>query len=205
MITSSLTKQPLLGALTKQTQSDSCTEQPLSNSSVNNQSQASSLTKQAQPNSIQTNWIERGKKVMMQTYATQPIVLTEGRGSYVQDVSGKKYLDFASGIAVNALGHCDSDYIEAVTQQLQLFSHCSNLYYNMPAIELAEKLVENSPFHQAFFCNSGAEAIEGAIKLSRKYAKANKGQSLLYHLVHEQCIPWPHIRCLVCHVPDKIP
>jgi predicted acetylornithine/succinylornithine family transaminase len=131
----------------------------------------------SQSTSTQSDWVERGKKVLMQTYATQPMVLSEGKGSYVRDVDGKDYLDFASGIAVNALGHCHPAYVEALTQQLSKLSHCSNLYYNQPAIELAEKLVANSAFDRAFFCNSGAEAIEGALKLSRKYAKKNKGEN----------------------------
>lgn len=131
----------------------------------------------SQSTSTQSDWVERGKKVLMQTYATQPMVLSEGKGSYVKDVDGKDYLDFASGIAVNALGHCHPAYVEALTQQLSKLSHCSNLYYNQPAIELAEKLVANSAFDRAFFCNSGAEAIEGALKLSRKYAKKNKGEN----------------------------
>lgn len=131
----------------------------------------------AEPASTQSHWVERGKKVLMQTYATQPMVLTEGHGSHVLDVEGKSYLDFASGIAVNSLGHCHPAYVAALTKQLSKLSHCSNLYYNQPAIELAEKLVANSPFDRAFFCNSGAEAIEGALKLSRKYAKKHKGEN----------------------------
>ena len=129
-----------------------------------------------QSTSMQNHWVERGKKVLMQTYATQPMVLTNVHGSYVEDVDGKTYLDFASGIAVNSLGHCHPAYVEALTAQLSKLSHCSNLYYNQPAIELAEKLVANSAFARAFFCNSGAEAVEGAIKLSRKYAKKHKGE-----------------------------
>jgi acetylornithine/N-succinyldiaminopimelate aminotransferase len=125
----------------------------------------------------QKGWIERGTKVLMNTYASYPIVLKQGSGANVQDVNGKVYLDFASGIAVNSLGHCHPDLVEALTKQLQLLSHCSNLYFNQPAIELAERLVQNSAFDRAFFCNSGAEAIEGALKLSRKYAKAHKGDS----------------------------
>ncbi len=133
----------------------------------------------AQSASAQNDWVERGKKVLMQTYATQPMVLTDGKGSYVEDVDGKRYLDFASGIAVNSLGHCHPAYVEALTKQLSKLSHCSNLYYNQPAIELAEKLVafSNSSFDRAFFCNSGAEAVEGALKLSRKYAKKHKGEN----------------------------
>ena len=133
----------------------------------------------AQSTSAQTDWVERGKKVLMQTYATQPMVLTAGKGSYVEDVDSKRYLDFASGIAVNSIGHCHPAYVEALTKQLSKLSHCSNLYYNQPAIELAEKLVaiSNSSFDRAFFCNSGAEAVEGALKLSRKYAKKHKGEN----------------------------
>jgi predicted acetylornithine/succinylornithine family transaminase len=135
------------------------------------------LADQTQSISQQQNWIERGKKVLMNTYAPASLVLTHGQGAYVHDVDGKQYLDFASGIAVNSLGHCHPDHVAALTQQLSKLSHCSNLYYNMPAIELAEKLVENSAFDRAFFCNSGAEAIEGALKLSRKFAKAHKGDA----------------------------
>jgi len=123
----------------------------------------------------QTSWLERGQKVLMTTYAAPTVVLEQGKGSYVYDANGKKYLDFAAGIAVNSLGHCHESYIEAVTEQVNKLSHCSNLYFNIPAIELAEKLVDDSIFDRAFFCNSGAEAIEGAIKLSRKYAKKHKG------------------------------
>ncbi|MBS1991848.1 MAG: aspartate aminotransferase family protein [Cyanobacteria bacterium SZAS LIN-3] len=127
------------------------------------------------PVSQQASWVERGKKVLMSTYATQPVVLSEGQGSYVCDVDGKEYLDFASGIAVSSLGHCHPGYVEALTAQLQKLSHCSNLYYNQPSIELAEVLVANSAFDRAFFCNSGAEAIEGALKLARKYAGKTRG------------------------------
>jgi acetylornithine/N-succinyldiaminopimelate aminotransferase len=137
----------------------------------------SAPSQNSQSSSKQKSWIDRGQKVLMNTYATNPIVLTQGTGSFVQDVNGKQYLDFASGIAVNSLGHCHADYVQAVSDQLQKLSHCSNLYYNLPAIELAEALLEGSVFERAFFCNSGAEAIEAALKLSRKYAKGSKGDS----------------------------
>lgn len=125
--------------------------------------------------SNQEEWLERGKSVFMNTYANFPIVIDHGRGAEVVDVNGKKYLDFVSGIAVNSLGHCDPQYIAALTAQLNQFSHCSNLYMNMPAIKLAEHLVAIGDFNRAFFCNSGTEAIEASIKLSRKYAKKTKG------------------------------
>ncbi|MBU6455598.1 MAG: aspartate aminotransferase family protein [Cyanobacteria bacterium REEB67] len=134
-----------------------------------------SITSLAHP-AQSADLVERGKKVLMQTYATQSIVLSQGSGAYVIDFDGNKYLDFASGIAVNALGHCHPAYVEAVSSQLLKLSHCSNLYYNLPAIELAEKLIDASPFSRAFFCNSGAEAIEAALKLSRKYTKKYKGE-----------------------------
>ncbi len=124
----------------------------------------------------QQDWLERGKAVFMNTYASYPIVFKKGKGTYIEDVNGKKYLDFVSGIAVNSLGHCDEGYVEAITEQLNLFSHCSNLYLNTPAIKLAEALIRNGSFDRAFFCNSGTEAIEAALKLSRKYAKQTKGE-----------------------------
>ena len=126
---------------------------------------------------LQTAWLERGKKVLMNTYANFPVVIKKGKGSYVEDVNGKKYLDFVAGIAVNSLGHCDDDYVKAMSEQLATLIHCSNLYLNMPGIELAEALIEGSAFDRVFFCNSGAEAIEGSLKLSRKYAKATKGEN----------------------------
>ncbi len=127
-------------------------------------------------NDSQKSWLARGKKVFMETYASFPVVLEQGNGSFVRDVNGKEYLDFCSGIAVNSLGHCNEDFVKAMSKQLATMAHCSNLYLNMPAIELAEKLLADSAFDRAFFCNSGAEAIEGSIKLSRKHAKETKGQ-----------------------------
>ena len=121
-------------------------------------------------------WLDRGKKVLMNTYANFPVVIKQGKGSYVEDINGKKYLDFVAGIAVNSLGHCNEDYVKAMTEQLATLIHCSNLYMNTPCIELAETLVTGSAFDRVFFCNSGAEAIEGSLKLSRKYAKESKGE-----------------------------
>ncbi|NLL70581.1 MAG: aspartate aminotransferase family protein [Epulopiscium sp.] len=121
------------------------------------------------------NWIERGKKVRMNTYSSFPIVVEKGEGVYLWDLNGKRYLDFGAGIAVNALGYKHTTYAEALSSQLHNLCHCSNLYWNQPAIEAAEYLVKNTCFDQVFFCNSGAEAIEGALKLSRKYGKKKKG------------------------------
>ncbi len=127
------------------------------------------------PTTIEKRWIERAKTVLMNTYACHPLVAQNGQGTYLTDVTGKRYLDFTSGIAVTSLGHCDKDYVQSLNRQIEQLIHCSNLYLNMPAIQLAEQLVENSVFSRAFFCNSGTEAIEAALKLSRKYASSNKG------------------------------
>lgn len=115
--------------------------------------------------------IKRGKDVFMNTYAQFPLVIDKGEGVYVYDNEGKKYLDFVAGIAVNSLGYKNEKLEEALKEQLSKFTHCSNLYWNEPAIKAAELLVENSELDKVFFCNSGAEAVEGAMKLARKYAK----------------------------------
>lgn len=121
--------------------------------------------------------IENNNKYVMNTYKSFPIVLKQGKGSYLWDVNGKKYLDFVSGIAVNVLGYADEEYIEVIKNQLEKIHHCSNLYINEPGVDLAEKLVKNSEFDKVFFCNSGTEAMESAIKLSRKYGYKNKGEN----------------------------
>lgn len=121
-------------------------------------------------------YIELGKEVIMNTYNTFPIVIERGEGCYIWDVEGKKYLDFVSGIAVNCLGYNDKDYIKNLMDQARKIQHCSNLYWNLPAIELGKKLIENSCFDKVFFCNSGTEAVEAALKLSRKYGKKKHGE-----------------------------
>ncbi len=121
------------------------------------------------------NTFEQGAKTVMNTYNRFPIVLEKGDGMYVYDENGKKYLDFVAGIAVNSLGHNHKKLTEAITNQAKTLIHCSNLYYTKPQISLASKLVENSDFDKVFFCNSGAEAIEAALKVSRKYgSKTNR-------------------------------
>ena len=122
-------------------------------------------------------WIERGSKVIMNTYSQFPIVIEKGKGVYLWDSEGKKYLDFVAGIAVNALGYNDPDYVEQISLQLTKLQHCSNLYWMIPSIELSEILVQNSCFHRVFYCNSGAESVEAAIKLSRKYGKKHHGEN----------------------------
>lgn len=119
--------------------------------------------------------IEAGQQFVMNTYGRTPIALVEGNGVLVWDAEGKKYLDFVAGIAVNALGHCHPAVVEAIEEQAKTLMHCSNLYWNEPQVRLAKFLVKNTCCDKAFFCNSGAESNEGAIKLSRKYAKMNYG------------------------------
>ncbi len=116
------------------------------------------------------NIVERGKEVVMNTYNRYPIAIEKGDGVYVWDNNGKKYLDFVAGIAVNSLGNNNEKLVKAISEQASKIIHCSNYYWNEPMVELAELLVKNTCFHKVFFCNSGAEANEGALKLSRKYA-----------------------------------
>ena len=112
---------------------------------------------------------------IMNTYKRFPIVLVKGSGIKVWDVNGKEYLDFVAGIAVCNLGHSHPQIIAAVKEQLENLTHVSNLYYTEPQAQLARLLVENSFADKVFFCNSGAEANEAAIKLARKYAHENMG------------------------------
>ena len=95
-------------------------------------------------------WISRGKKVIMNTYNRFPLTLTEGKGVYVKDAEGKKYLDFASGIAVNALGYGNKALVEALEEQINKIMHCSNLYWNTAAIETAEIMINHSIFDKVF-------------------------------------------------------
>ena len=105
------------------------------------------------------------------TYSRLPIVITKGKGCRVWDSDGREYLDFVSGLAVCNLGHCHPKIVEAIKEQSNRLIHISNLYYTEPQAELAKLLIENSFADKVFFCNSGAEANEAAIKLARKYTK----------------------------------
>jgi len=112
---------------------------------------------------------------IMNTYKRFPIVLVKGSGAKVWDVNGKEYLDFVAGIAVCNLGHSNPQVIAAVKEQLEKLTHVSNLYYTESQAQLAKSLADNSFADKVFFCNSGAEANEAAIKLARKYAHENMG------------------------------
>lgn len=111
----------------------------------------------------------------MHTYRRAPLVLVRGEGCLVWDAEGRRYLDFVAGIAVNALGHAHPRLVEAICAQAARLMHCSNLYYNEPQARLAEELTRRSGLERAFFCNSGAEANEAALKLARRYAAQRWG------------------------------
>ncbi|MEW6715131.1 MAG: acetylornithine transaminase [Nitrospirota bacterium] len=110
-------------------------------------------------------------KYLMNTYNRSHIVLRKGRGMKVWGADGKEYLDFVGGVAVNCLGHCHPKVVIAIQKQAQRLLHVSNLFHIEPQTKLAKLLVEHSFADKAFFCNSGTEAVEAAIKLARKYAK----------------------------------
>ncbi|MBI5879459.1 MAG: aspartate aminotransferase family protein [Chloroflexi bacterium] len=116
------------------------------------------------------------KQYVLQTYKRPPFVLDHGEGVYLYDTEGKQYLDFCAGIAVNALGYGDKDVLATADGQAHKLVHTSNLYYTAPMIRLAKKLVERSFADKVFFCNSGTEANEGAMKFARKWARKNFGE-----------------------------
>jgi len=119
--------------------------------------------------------IEDSEHYLMHTYNRFPVVLRKGRGIRVWGADGKEYLDFLGGIAVNVLGHCHPKVVVAIQKQAQRLIHVSNFYHSEPQIKLAKLLVTNSFADKVFFCNSGAEANEAAIKLARRYSKEHYG------------------------------
>lgn len=118
---------------------------------------------------------ESAEQYLMGTYARQPISIVRGRGTKVYDLEGREYVDFVGGIAVNLLGHGHPDLVLAVQKQAAQLIHTSNLYYTEPQVRLAQMLVDHSFADQVFFCNSGAEANEAAIKLARRYSHDKYG------------------------------
>ncbi len=121
------------------------------------------------------NWFEVEKKFFLPVFKRFPVVLVRGEGAWVWDDQGKRYLDFIGGWAVNSLGHCHPAVAEALSRQVGKLIHTSNQVYTIPQLELAQLLVEHSCLDKAFFCNSGAEANEAAVKLARKYGKLKLG------------------------------
>lgn len=114
--------------------------------------------------------------LIVQTYARPEVVFDHGEGVYLWDTEGRRYLDFTSGIAVTALGHSDPHWVAAVCEQAGRLAHVSNLYHTEPHVALARRLVENSFADRVFFCNSGSEANETALKFARKYARTHHGE-----------------------------
>lgn len=112
--------------------------------------------------------MEKERQFIMQTYSRLPVLIVEGRGVVVKDADGREYVDCVAGIAVNSVGHCHPRVVAAIKAQAERLIHLSNLFYTEPQVELAEKLCRLAKFEKVFFCNSGAESVEAALKLARK-------------------------------------
>lgn len=124
-------------------------------------------------NGEQIKKIENEK--IVHTYGRYDVVAESGKGATVKDANGKEYIDFTSGIGVNSFGFCDDEWVKAVCEQAGKMQHISNLYYTEPCVKLADLLTSKTGLAKAFFCNSGAEANETAIKIARKYGSTKKG------------------------------
>ena len=135
------------------------------------------IEKEWEINMKMQNYINEAEEALLHTYNRYQVVFDKGEGVYLYDIEGKKYLDFVSGIAVFALGYQNKEYNDALKAQIDKLIHTSNYYYNVPAIEAAKKLKQISGMDRVFFTNSGAEAIEGAIKTARKYAYLKDGNT----------------------------
>ncbi|WP_300915981.1 aminotransferase class III-fold pyridoxal phosphate-dependent enzyme [Bacteroides acidifaciens] len=114
-------------------------------------------------------YIKQANQQFVPVYNRYPIVWDHGEGMYLYDTEGKRYLDFGSGIGVCALGYHDQNYTRTLQEQMEKLLHTSNLFYNVPAIEAAKLFNQASGMEQVFFTNSGTEAIEGAVKIAKKY------------------------------------
>ncbi len=120
--------------------------------------------------------MDKAEGALLHTYNRFPVVFDHGKGVYLYDTDGKEYLDFAAGIAVSSLGYGDETYTSALKNQVDKLLHVSNLYYNQPTTDAAEKLKKASGMDRVFFTNSGTEAIEGALKAARKYSVEKYGK-----------------------------
>jgi len=120
------------------------------------------------------DWMDLESRYYFQTQKRLPVLLVRGEGTKVYDEQGRQYLDFVAGVATVSLGHCHPVLIKAIEEQAHQLIHVSNYYYTLPQLKLAELLCQTSGLDRVFFCNSGAEAVEGAIKLTRKWGKEKK-------------------------------
>ncbi|MCE9624268.1 MAG: acetylornithine transaminase [Deltaproteobacteria bacterium] len=148
--------------------------------------------------------IALSEKHVMKTYARQPVAFVRGKGAYLWDADGKKYLDFLAGIAVNGLGHSHPAITAAVANQAARLIHTSNLFYNQSQAELAELLCKNSFADKAFFCNSGAEANEASVKLARIYQKQKKGEGCFEILTMEKSFHGRTLGMIAATGQDKV-
>ena len=123
------------------------------------------------------DWYTRGEEVFLKAYGRYDIVLEKGEGVYLYDTKGRRYLDFYAGIGVNSLGYCYPAYVEALQKQIDTLMHVSNYFYTPVAVEAAEAVKKATQLDAVFFCNSGTEATEGALKLARKYYYLKHGKA----------------------------
>ena len=142
---------------------------PLSNSSKNSSVEGVTF------DPLAAELVELESKVILQTYKRLPVVMARGQGVFLYDTAGREYLDFVSGIAVDALGHCHPAWVQAISAQAAKLVHTANIVYTEPGIRLAKKLVDLSGMDRVFFCNSGTEAVEASIKIARKWGKKKRG------------------------------
>src|SRR5215469_9229378 len=132
---------------------------------------ASVLPPVAEPSSAQAT-MDLERQFLLQNYARYPLLIARGKGCFVYDLEGRRYLDFITGIGVNALGHAHPRIVKTIREQAALLIHSSNLYYHPYQGQLAKRLAEMSGLQRAFFCNSGTEAVEGALKMARAHGHA---------------------------------
>ncbi len=148
--------------------------------------------------------IELEKQYLLQNYARYPLVLARGKGCYLYDTSGKRYLDLIAGIGVNALGHAHPRLMKVIREQAARMIHCSNLYYHEYQGPLAERIAKASGLDRVFFCNSGTEAVEGALKMIR-VARPQAQRGEVRDRGAAGFLPRPDVRRALHHGPGKLP
>lgn len=145
--------------------------------------------------------IENGDKYLYGNHVRMPLSIERGEGAYVFDKDGNKYLDFIGGIAVNGLGHCHPAIVKCLEERAHTILHCSNYFYNEPAVQTAKLIVENSCFDKVLFANSGAEANEGPDQARPQVRQGSRPSRALRRHHDEELLPRPHPRDLHGHRP----